>query len=217
MLSDLAIYFSKWRKKHQNVYINAGDVAILSSATPVPQAAQLVPTPEPVSIVQLIRIPFEMDTTTSDETGGIGSAEAQAVATGVDPTHPTGRKGRVRKNGGVPRAAIAKKKKEPKPPRNPFRRSDTGKLQLKNLQMSKRVETMGPRVAALRERLDTMESRLVFISGKLKLVKEELSARSVTTEDEGMEEIEVGAIAPLDEMESVYELAPSDEVEQPVV
>jgi hypothetical protein len=215
MLRDLSIYFYKWRKKHQNVYANAGDIAIQPSANPAlsQQTAQLVPTPKPVPIFQPIRIPPEMNTMDSTETVGVGSAEAQAVATGVDPAQPTGRKGRVRKTGTTPRVAIAKKVKEPKPPRNPFRRSETGKLQLKSLQMCKRVETMTPRVAALRERLEVMESRLVFVSGKLKLVKEELSSRSghagdsVETMEQGMEE----------GMEEVDELAPSDEVEEPVV
>jgi hypothetical protein len=105
--------------------------------------------------------------------------EVQAVATGVTEKTPVSRKGRVRKTGGAPRAALAvKKKKEPKPPRNPFRRSDTGKLQLKHLQMSKRVETMTPRVDVLRTRLEVMQKRLDFVSGKLTLVTEELETRS---------------------------------------
>jgi len=112
--------------------------------------------------------------TNNDEAAGVGIAEAQAVATGVDQKQPQGRKSRVRKTNATPRAAVVKKK-APKAPRNPFRRSETGKLQLKSLQMTKRVATMAPRVAVLRERLETMESRMEFISGKLVLVKEELN------------------------------------------
>jgi hypothetical protein len=44
--------------------------------------------------------------------------------------------------------------------------------------MGKRVETMAPKVAALRERLDGTQERLEFVSGKLKLVVEELSSRT---------------------------------------
>jgi len=105
-------------------------------------------------------------------------ANVHAVATGVSPKEPVVRKGRVRKVAGAPRAPlVAKKKKEPKPPRNPFRRSETVKLQLKKLQMSKRVETMTPRVEVIRTRLDGMQKRLDFVTGKLKLVNEELSSR----------------------------------------
>ena len=105
-------------------------------------------------------------------------ANVHAVATGVSPKAPVVRKGRVRKVAGAPRAPlVAKKKKEPKPPRNPFRRSETVKLQLKKLQMSKRVETMTPRVEVIRTRLDGMQKRLDFVTGKLKLVNEELSSR----------------------------------------
>jgi hypothetical protein len=105
---------------------------------------------------------------------------AHAVATGISPETSVVRKGRVRKSVGTPRkVAIEKKKKEPKAPRNPFRRSETVKLQLKNLQMGKRVETMAPRVDLLRNRLDLMQKRLDFLSGKWKLVKEELAARIV--------------------------------------
>ena len=104
-------------------------------------------------------------------------ANVHAVATGVSPKEPVVRKGRARKVAGAPRALVAKKKKEPKPPRNPFRRSETVKLQLKKLQMSKRVETMTPRVEVIRTRLDGMQKRLDFVTGKLKLVNEELSSR----------------------------------------
>ena len=169
---------------------------------------QSVSTPLSVPIIESTRNPLDMDTMNTstsmaihemEDVGGdeaqavgygsaeaqaaaSGSAEAQAEATGVDPQQPSGRKGRGRKNGTTkPRAAIAKKTKVPKPPRNPFRRSETGKLQLKSLQMGKRVETMTPRVTLLRDRLETMESRLQFISGKLKLVNEELTSREDTT------------------------------------
>ena len=106
---------------------------------------------------------------------------AHAVATGMSPETSVVRKGRVRKSVRTPgKVAIEKKKKkQPKAPRNPFRRSETVKLQLKNLQMGKRVETMTPRVDLLRNRLDLMQKRLDFLSGKWKLVKEELAARIV--------------------------------------
>ena len=114
------------------------------------------------------------------------NTEAHAVATGIEQVTLPMEKGRVRKNGvaggaprSAPRSALAvKKPNAPKVPRNPFRRSETGKLQLKRLQMGKRVETMAPKVAALRERLDGTQERLEFVSGKLKLVVEELSSRT---------------------------------------
>jgi hypothetical protein len=113
------------------------------------------------------------------------NADVEAVATGVAKQPTATRKGRVRKTAGTPRVALAvKKKKEPKPPRNPFRRSETSKLQLKQLQMGKRVETMSPRVEILRKRLDIMQTRLDFVTGKLKLVKEELTTRSEATTSE---------------------------------
>jgi hypothetical protein len=106
-------------------------------------------------------------------------ADVQANATGVDQPVQAVRKGRVRKVDGAPRAALAaKKKKEPKAPRNPFRRSGTGKLQLKRMQMSARIESMTPRVTVLRERLETMSGRLDLITGKLRLVNDELIARA---------------------------------------
>ena len=112
-----------------------------------------------------------------------GNEDVQAVVTGVATQPQTTRKGRVRKTAAAPRVALAvKKKKEPKPPRNPFRCSETGKLRLKNLQMGKRVETMTPRVEILRKRLDVMQTRLDFVVDKLKLVKEELSSRSSETD-----------------------------------
>jgi chromosome segregation ATPase len=82
----------------------------------------------------------------------------------------------------APRTALAgvKKRAKPKPPkvpRNPFRRSDTGKLKLKSLQMRKRIETLTPRAESLRERLYTTETRLNFLIGKVKLVDEELASR----------------------------------------
>ena len=105
---------------------------------------------------------------------------AHAVATGVSQETSVVRKGRVRKSTGTPRKnTTEKKKKEPKAPRNPFRRSETVKLQLKNLQMGKRVGTMTPRVDLLRNRLDLMQKRLDVLSGKWTLVKEELATRSL--------------------------------------
>ena len=107
------------------------------------------------------------------------NADVEAVATGITKPSSVVRKDRARKKTDSPRAALAvKKKKEPKPPRNPFRRSETSKLHLKNLQMGKRVETMTPRVEILRKRLGVMQTRLDSVIGKLKLVKEELSTRS---------------------------------------
>ena len=72
----------------------------------------------------------------------------------------------------------APKKKIAKPKANPFRRSDTGKLQLKGLQMAKRIEAQTPKISMLRERLDLMESRLGSVSTKLKLVQAELASRA---------------------------------------
>lgn len=110
----------------------------------------------------------------------VDNANVQAVASGIDQPLASGRKGRARKPATNPRTTgpAIKKAKIVKPPRNPFRRSETGKLQLKRLQMGKRVETMTPRVEVLRERLLTMESRLTFVSSKLKLVVEELTSRA---------------------------------------
>jgi hypothetical protein len=109
--------------------------------------------------------------------------EVTAVATGVPQQKKAPRKNRVVKTKGVGGVSVTvKKKKEPKPPRNPFRRSQTVKLQLKNIQMGKRVETMTPRVETLRVRLDVMQKRLDFMNGKLRLVKEELSVRATCTD-----------------------------------
>ena len=110
--------------------------------------------------------------------------EAKVVASGVtEPKKP--RKNRVGKTTGVPGVTVAvKKNKEPKPPRNPFRRSQTSKLQLNNLQTGKRVESMTPRIEILRTRLDVIQKRLEFVSGKLRLVKEELAVRAGCTNDD---------------------------------
>ena len=83
---------------------------------------------------------------------------------------------------GVPKNKIAK------PKANPFRRSDTGKLQLKGLQMAKRIEAQTPKISVLRERLDLMESRLGSVSTKLKLVQEELASRKEKAEEKAAEE-----------------------------
>ena len=115
--------------------------------------------------------------------------EVNAVATGVTETKKAPRKNRVAKTTRVPGVKVAvKKKKEPKTPRNPFRRSQTVKLQLKNLQMGKRVEIMTPRVEVLRTRLDVMQKRLDFVNGKLRLVKEELAVRASCTGDDATAE-----------------------------
>jgi hypothetical protein len=162
-------------------------------------------------------------TTSSDHitTPDMINADVHAVATGVDQVVNTGRKGRTRKSNDGPRVAgpaVAKKKKIPKPPRNPFRRSETGKLQLKRLQMTKRVETMSPRVDVLRQRLSTMQERLDFVSGKLKLVVEELTSRTkfgeavvheddVAEEDAGAVDASSSAVEDIDEdIELEYEI-----------
>jgi hypothetical protein len=107
------------------------------------------------------------------------NSDVQANASGIDQPVNVVRKGRVRKACAKPRTTPSvKKKKEPKPPRNPFRRSETGKLQLKRLQMMKRVESMTPRVQTLRDRLALMSGRLDFVAGKLKLVIDELTSRT---------------------------------------
>jgi hypothetical protein len=81
-------------------------------------------------------------------------------------------KGKNPASGGAPKKKIAK------PKANPFRRSDTGKLQLKGLQMAKRIETQTPKVSLMRERLELAESRLGSVSTKLKLVQAELASRA---------------------------------------
>jgi hypothetical protein len=162
--------FNQYRKKDPILYRNTADA---STNTSVLAAA----TTPPNDIMQ---------TATLEATaGGVDTnAAVQAVATGVDQAPPSGRKGRTRKGDGAPRSALSvKKRKAPKAPRNPFRRSETAKLQVKRLQMGKRVETMTPRVEVLRERLGTMESRLLFVSGKLQQVKEELTSREQVTSD----------------------------------
>ena len=114
-----------------------------------------------------------------------GNDKAAVVATGVAQGTKAPRKSRVVKTTGVGGVSVTvKKKKEPKPPRNPFRRSQTVKLQLKNIQMGKRVEIMTPRVETLRARLDVMQKRLDFVNGKLRLVKEELAVRASCTGDD---------------------------------
>jgi hypothetical protein len=226
--------FFSWRKKPRIVYMNAGNVSANSSSEPTQftRSAQSVPASESTDTAQSVPVPeslcstqpdsiFEFDLTcmntdimntpavaTTDDVVSAGSAEAQAVAAGVDQKPPTGRKSRVRKTNPSPRVAIAKKKKEPKPPRNPFRRSETGKLQLKSLQMGKRVETMTPRVTILRERLETMQSRLDFVSGKLKLVKEELETRETANSDA------VVSATTSDDMEVSDELALENALEE---
>jgi hypothetical protein len=220
--------FFSWRKKPRIVYMNAGNVSANSSSqtTHLTLSAQSVPTSEPTDTARLVPTAqsisiFEVDlncmntdimnippVATTDDVVSAGSAEAQAVAAGIEQKPPTGRKSRVRKTNPSPRAAIAKKKKEPKPPRNPFRRSETGKLQLKSLQMGKRVETMTPRVTILRERLETMQSRLDFVSGKLKLVKEELETRETANSDAVVSE------TTSDDMEISDELALENALEE---
>ena len=140
------------------------------------------------------------------------NADVKAVATGVTKPSSVVRKDRARKKTDSPRAAVAvKKKKEPKPARNPFRRSETSKLHLKNLQMGKRVETMTPRVEILRKRLNVMQTRLDSVAGKLKLVKEELSTRS------GASTMHTEACATATRIECVDTLCCDDEEEDEMV
>ena len=169
-IRDVALVVLEWRKKTLNWYRNASDLTLpLSTETAPPPAAS----------TNIETSTNAMTTMTTEAMMVDNTAELQAVASGVDKQAQTGRKGRVRKASTTPRlAGVAAKKKVAKPPRNPFRRSETGKLQLKRLQMGKRVETMTPRVDVLRERLNTMQGRLDFVSGKLKLVVEELTTRS---------------------------------------
>jgi len=88
---------------------------------------------------------------------------------------------------GVKRTATAKAKII-KPKANPFRRSDTGKLQLKRLQMTKRVEVQTPKITLMRERLELAESRIGSVSKKLKLVNEELASRKEKAEEKAAED-----------------------------
>ncbi|KAJ1482386.1 hypothetical protein T484DRAFT_1747600 [Baffinella frigidus] len=97
----------------------------------------------------------------------------------------------------IPRVAtdgVKKKRKAtpkpPKPPRNPFNRSETGKLKLKCLQFRKRIETLTPRAESLRERLNTTDARLTFLTGKVKLIDEELASRDTTADSDAESEIE---------------------------
>lgn len=208
---------SSWRKKPRIVYVNAGDTSCTSSSesTPPTLSARSVPAAQSVPIFEFTRPLTNIysmnssNVTTNDDLVSASSAEAQAVATGVDQKQQPGRKSRVRKSNATPRVAVVKKKKEPKPPRNPFRRSETVKLQLKSLQMGKRVETMTPRVSVLRERLETMQQRLDFVAGKLKLVKEELASREDLVNDET-----VSAEATDDSMEVSDEVALGNALEQ---
>jgi hypothetical protein len=167
--------FIKFRKKTMYWYGNAPDPALQSNIQP----PSIPPSVESPSIYSTSSTETQTTPNPSMDGAVIGAnAEALAVATGIDLPPNSTRKGRVRKPTGTPRATPIKKVKIAKPPRNPFHRSETGKLQLKRLQMGKRVETMTPRVEVLRERLETMEGRLTFVSGKLKLVVAELATRS---------------------------------------
>jgi hypothetical protein len=137
--------------------------------------------PCPVDIPTITPVATRTASTQTPSSVEMINADIHAVATGVDNVVNASRKGRVRKPSDAPRVAkvvVAKKPKAPKTPRNPFRRSETGKLQLKRLQMTKRVETMSPRVDVLRERLKTMQERMDFVSGKLTLVVQELTSRA---------------------------------------
>ena len=156
--------WQQFRKKDRILYGNTADASTNTSGS--------APVATPLTDI--------MQTATPEVAAGGADTNAavQAVATGVDQAPASGRKGRTRKADGAARSAVSvRKKKAPKAPRNPFRRSETAKLQVKRLQMGKRVETMTPRVEVLRERLDTMQSRLLYVSGKLEQVKEELTSR----------------------------------------
>lgn len=163
-----------WWKKKEKLYRNTG---VTAPGLSIPDASVHF-APSDTTIIQTgacvanLSNSSTMNAITSDQ------AQIQAVATGVDQQTQTGRKGRVRKTGVAGAALSVKNPKVPKAKRNPFRRSDTAKLQLKSLQMGKRVETMTPRVAVLHERVNTMNSRLEFIVGKLTLVREELAFRA---------------------------------------
>jgi len=146
------------------------------------------------------------------------SAHVRAVATGFDKPPPA-ELGRARKSSNPSRSTIAvKKKKDPKPPRNPFHRSVTGKLQLERLQMGKRVENMAPRVEVMRERLNVMQTRLDYVSGKLKLVVEGLTTRAYAGQAVGGGvEMEIAPTGEVDEEEIVDDdenIALDDEEEQ---
>lgn len=82
---------------------------------------------------------------------------------------------------------VVSKKKITKPKANPFRRSDTDKLQLKKLQMTKRVETQTPKVTLMRERFELAQSRLSSVSAKLLLVEAELASRKEKVVEEAEE------------------------------
>ena len=161
-----------WRKKTIYWYRNAADATIIPSSVEAATAAATTQTTPTVTFTPCV--------TPTVASLIMNNADVHAVATGVDQVVNNGRKGRVRKPSGTPRTAGGgvKKKKPVKPPRNPFHRSETGKLQLKRLSMSKSVETMTPRIDVLRARLKTMQERLEFVSGKLKLVVEELTSRT---------------------------------------
>jgi len=169
--------FSWWKKKeklYRNTALTAPEASIpkafvhsASSNSSIPYTSTCVP---------------KLTNTHTMDTNAIDQAQIQAVATGVDQQTQTGRKGRVRKTGVAGASLAVKSPKAPKAKRNPFRRSDTTKLQLKSLQMGKRVETMTPRVALLHERVSTMSSRLEFIVGKLALVREELAFRTTQSQ-----------------------------------
>jgi hypothetical protein len=183
LMHPLSIYgvfdnVSRWRKKTVDWYRNVCDSTVLSSNLAQPVGSQIVKSTVVSTGTQTSVIHSTLSDMADAEDMMADNSEVLAVATGIEKPAPSGRKGRVRKAAGTPRVAGVKKPKIVKPPRNPFRRSDTGKLQLKRLQMGKRVETMNPRIEVLRERLETMEGRRTFISGKLKLVVEELEARS---------------------------------------
>jgi len=180
------------RKKTRILYGNTADA---STGTP----SLVTSSPQALTHARPPLLDTTMQTTSPD-TGSDANATAaavQAVADGVDQVTVPGRKARSRKGDGATRAAGAsiKKKRAPKAPRNPFRRSETAKLQVKRLQMGKRVEVMTPRVEVLRERLDTMQSRLLFVSGKLAQVKEELASREEAPSGEVAEGALSGGVA----------------------
>ena len=118
----------------------------------------------------------------------------------VAPKRPKGKgKNMVQR---TPASRGVPKKKIAKPKANPFRRSDTGKLQLKRLQMGKRVEMQTPKVAQMRARFELADSRLTAVTAKLKLVEQELASRKEkVAEDEAVEESETSELSDEEEIE----------------
>ena len=108
------------------------------------------------------------------------------------------------------------KEKTAKTKANPFRRSDTGRLQLKRLQMTKRIETQTPKVAQMRERFQLADSRLGSVSAKLLLVEAELASRKEKAEEKAVED-KAAQDSESPELSSDEEIELDDEVEDEAV